>query len=115
MNQNLEIITYLEKANQTVCPLISLEVACNMLTHEEIRFLPQKYQRLSCTRILKFVGDDPNTWVNYSLERDDSGSEIELYLMIYLLIDHGWSLARIAKELRNQGFHPKTEGVYHGV
>ena len=94
----LNIIKYLREADQNVCPLISLEVSCNMLTHEEIRFLPQKYERLSCARILKFVGDDPK------LEFYDPINDryYPLNVLIYNMIDQGKTLREIADHLERE-------------
>ena len=93
----LNIIRYLIEANQKVCPLISLEVACNMTTYEEIRLLPQHYERQSCSRVLKFVGDNPNIRIyNPENERNE-----RLNVLIYHLIDDGWALKSIGEYLQN--------------
>jgi len=99
----LNIIKYLREADQTVCPLISLEVSCNMLTHEEIRFMPQKYERLSCRKILLFVGDNPN------LEYYDPFNDryCPLNVLIYNMIDQGKKLYEIADHLERE--LPKNE------
>lgn len=93
----LNIIRYLIEADQKTCPLISLEVACNMTTFEEIRMLPQHYQRQSCRRVLEFVGDNPNSKIyNPNNERIE-----RLNVLIYHLIDDGWELKSIGEYLQN--------------
>ena len=94
---NLNINRYLIEADQTQCPLISLEVACNMTNHEEIRRFPSKYERLSCRKILNFVGDDPN----FEVLNPDSEDYEKLNVMIYHLIDNGWGLKQIGEYLHN--------------
>ena len=94
----LNIIKYLREADQNVCPLISLEESCNMLTHEEIRYLPQHYERLSCAKILRFVGDDPNIEIYYS--KNDKW--YKLNVLIYLQIDDGMTLTQIANYLEKE-------------
>lgn len=96
---NLNIIRYLIESNQKSCPLISLEVECNMTTHEEIRRFPSKYERLSCRKILNFVGDNPDTQV----ENPDSNEVENLNVLIYHLIDNGWVLKDIGNYLHNYG------------
>jgi hypothetical protein len=94
---NFNITRYLIEANQKVCPLISLEVACNMTTHEEIRRLPQNYERNSCRRVLQFVGDNPSTMIF----NPDSQEHEKLNLLLYHLIDNGWELQKIGNYLKN--------------
>lgn len=91
------ITKYLLDANQDSCPLIELEVACNMTTHEEIRRFPSKYERLSCRRILQFVGDDPDRLINYPL----TATKMKLNKVIFHLLDEGWGLARIGNFLNS--------------
>ncbi len=91
------ITKYLLDANQDSCPLIELEVACNMTNHEEIRRFPSKYERLSCRRILLFVGDDPDRIILYPL--GNQNIKMKLNKVIFRLIDNGWSLARIGNYL----------------
>jgi len=93
----LNVVRYLIEANQTVCPLISLEVACNMTTHEQIRRFPSLYERLSCRKILNFLGDNPNT----RIRNPDSEEKENLNVLIYHLIDNGWSLKSIGEYLRS--------------
>jgi hypothetical protein len=93
----LNIVRYLIEADQKTCPLISLEVACNMSNYEEIRRLPQNYERNSCRRVLQFVGDNPNTVVF----NPDSHQSERLNVLLYHLIDNGWELAKIGNYLRN--------------
>jgi uncharacterized membrane protein len=91
----LEIIKYLREADQTICPLISLEVACNMTTHEEIRRFPSKYERLSCKKILNFVGDNPNIML-YDPYND---KDYPLNVLIFNMIDQGKTLKQIGDYL----------------
>ncbi|GEM_PF-4695158 len=91
------ITKYLLDANQDSCPLIELEVCCNMTTHEEIRRFPSKYERLSCRKILQFVGDDPNRLIIYPLDNQ----KMKLNIVIYKLLDQGWGLARIGNFLNS--------------
>jgi len=95
----LDIVRYLIEADQTACPLISLEVACNMTTFEEIRRFPSKYERLSCRKILNFVGDDPEI----QIENPDTDEVEKLNVLIYHLIDNGWALKQIGEYLHNYG------------
>jgi len=92
---DLHINRYLIEANQTICPLISLEVACNMTTHYEIRRLPSRYTRLSCRKILLFVGDNPNQEIKNPIHNNFE----PLNTLIYHLIDEGMSLKGIAEYL----------------
>lgn len=94
----LNIIKYLREADKDVCPLISLEVACNMTTHEEIRKLPSHYNRLSCRRILNFVGDDPE--IRYYDPYYDE--YYPLNVLIYNMIDYGKTLRQIADHLERE-------------
>jgi hypothetical protein len=93
----LNIIRYLKEADESQCPLISLEVACNMTTMEEIRKLPSHYERLSCRKILQFVGDNPST----RILNPDTDEVEKLNVVIYRLIDNGWDLKEIADYLQN--------------
>lgn len=98
------ITKYLLDANQDSCPLIELEVACNMTTHEQIRRFPSKYERLSCRRILQFVGDDPDRLIFYPLSPT---TKMKLNKVIFHLLDEGWGLARIGNFLNS--YHEEIE------
>jgi len=93
---NLNINRYLIEADQSVCPLISLEVACNMTTYDEIRRFPSLYERLSCKKILNFVGDNPDV----NIYNPKSEQYERLNVLIYHLIDEGWTLEEIGNYLR---------------
>lgn len=93
----LNIIRYLKEADQKTCPLISLEVSCNMTTFEEIRRLPQHYERLSCRRVLQFVGDNPNVRV----VNPNTDQRERLNILLFHLIDDGWDLKDIGEYLQN--------------
>ena len=67
-----------------------------MTNHEEIRRFPSKYERLSCRKILNFVGDNPN----FEVLNPDSEDYEKLNVMIYHLIDNGWKLKQIGEYLR---------------
>ena len=89
----LNITKYLLEANQKVCPLISLEVECNMITHWWIRHFPTLYSRLSCRKILNFVGDDPYKMI-YDYHND---KYYPMNVFIYNAIDRGMTLKQIGE------------------
>jgi len=95
---NMNITKYLHDANQKVCPLISLEVECGMITHWWIRHFPTLYSRLSCRRILQFVGDNPDTPIyDYHNDRD-----YPMNVFIYNAIDRGMTLREIGIYIEQQ-------------
>lgn len=95
---NLNIVKYLLHANQKVCPLISLEVDCGMLTHEHIRMLPSHYKRLSCRKVLQFCGDDPDILI-YDCEY---GKEYPMNVFIFNAIDRGMPLREIGRYIERE-------------
>jgi len=90
---NLNIVEHLKNANQKVCPLISLEVECGMITHWWIRNFPTLYSRLSCRKILQFVGDNPETMI-YDFHND---CNYPMNVFIFNAIDRGMTLDEIGR------------------
>jgi len=95
---NMNITKYLHDANQKVCPLISLEVECGMITHWWIRNFPTLYSRLSCRKILNFVGDDPNTMI-YDFRNEGN---YPMNVFIYNAIDRGMTLDEIGRYIEQE-------------
>ena len=95
---NLNIVKYLLNANQKVCPLISLEVDCGMLTHWWIRTFPTLYKRLSCRKVLQFCGDNPDTMI-YDCYND---KYYPMTVFIFTAIDRGMPLREIGRYIERE-------------
>ena len=102
----LNIIEHMINSNQNVCPLISLEIEIGMLSHYEIRKLPAHYERLSCKKILLFVGDNPDLLIKCPVDKFNK----KLNVLIYDLIDYGFSLKSIGDYL-NSATHAVSDAT----
>lgn len=94
----MNITKYLMEANQKTCPLISLEVSCGMITHWWIRHFPTLYTRLSCRKILNFVGDNPETEI-YDYVYD---AYYPMNVFIFNAIDRGMTLKEIGRHIERE-------------
>ena len=92
------LISCLDRAIDTNCPYISFAVACDMLTMDEIRNFPSKYDRsmLSVKKVLEYMGIKSDIRVKSFFSHKD----VKLNTCISDMIDNGCKFRDIAGYLR---------------